>query len=42
MLKFHLHDIILKSDLVSGSVVVRTALPVKGMSLLLGNDLGGT
>ncbi|KAJ8019806.1 hypothetical protein HOLleu_41546 [Holothuria leucospilota] len=38
-----LHKINLKSDLVSGSVIVgvRPTLPVKGVSLLLGNDLAG-
>ncbi|KAJ8018564.1 hypothetical protein HOLleu_43376 [Holothuria leucospilota] len=38
-----LHKIDLKSDLVSGSVIVgvRPTLPVKGVSLLLGNDLAG-
>ncbi|KAJ8025597.1 hypothetical protein HOLleu_33193 [Holothuria leucospilota] len=38
-----LHKINLKSDLVSGSVIVgvRPTLPVKGISLLLGNDLAG-
>ncbi|KAJ8033604.1 Proteoglycan 4 [Holothuria leucospilota] len=38
-----LHKINLKSDLVSGSVIVgvRLTLPVKGVSLLLGNDLAG-
>ena len=42
--RFHnvsLHHINLKSDLVSGQVVVgvRPTLPVEGVSLLLGNDL---
>ncbi|KAJ8038347.1 hypothetical protein HOLleu_15742 [Holothuria leucospilota] len=38
-----LHKTNLKSDLVSGSVIVgvRPTLPVKGVSLLLGNDLAG-
>ena len=38
-----LHKIFLKSDLVSGYVTVgiRPNLPVKGVSLLLGNDLAG-
>ena len=38
-----LHEIDLKSDLVSGrlSVGVRSELPVKGVSMLLGNDLAG-
>ena len=38
-----LHHINLKSDLVSGQVVVgvRPTLPVEGISLLLGNDLAG-
>ncbi|KAJ8049831.1 hypothetical protein HOLleu_02747 [Holothuria leucospilota] len=38
-----LHKINLRSDLVSGSVIVgvRPTLPVKGVSLLLGNDLAG-
>ncbi|KAJ8023244.1 hypothetical protein HOLleu_35604 [Holothuria leucospilota] len=38
-----LHKINLKSDLVSESVIVgvRPTLPVKGISLLLGNDLAG-
>ena len=37
-----LHKVNLVSDLVSGSVVVgtRPTLPIKGVSLLLGNDLG--
>ncbi|XP_062610561.1 uncharacterized protein LOC134272333, partial [Saccostrea cucullata] len=43
LMKVPLHVIDLKSDLVSGSVVVgvRPTLPVKGVSLLLGNDLAG-
>ena len=38
-----LHKIKLKSDLVSGTVVVgvRPELPVKDVSMLLGNDLAG-
>ena len=38
-----LHKVFLKSDLVSGYVTVgiRPDLPVKGVSLLLGNDLAG-
>ena len=38
-----LHRIILKSELVSGPVIVgiMPTLPVKGVSLLLGNDLAG-
>ena len=38
-----LHNINLKSDLISGpvSVGVRPTLPVEGVSLLLGNDLAG-
>ena len=38
-----LHKINMKSDLVSDSVVVgvRPELPVKGVSMLLGNDLAG-
>ena len=38
-----LHQVNLKSDLVSGPVVVglRPKLPVQGISLLLGNDLAG-
>ena len=38
-----LHKVILLSDLVTGSVVVctRPTLPIKGVSLLLGNDLTG-
>ena len=38
-----LHKVNLVSDLVTGSVVVgaRPTLPIKGMSLLLGNDLAG-
>ena len=38
-----LHKINLKSDLVSGTVIVgvRPELPVKGVSMLLGNDLAG-
>uniref|UniRef100_A0A8W8MZ15 Integrase catalytic domain-containing protein n=1 Tax=Magallana gigas TaxID=29159 RepID=A0A8W8MZ15_MAGGI len=41
--KVPLHEIGLRSDLVSGNVVVgvRPTLPVKGVSLLLGNDLAG-
>ena len=43
LVKVPLHTIDLKSDLVSGTVVVgvRPTLPVKGVSLLLGNDLAG-
>ena len=38
-----LHKVNLVSDLVTGSVVVgsRPTLPIKGVSLLLGNDLAG-
>ena len=38
-----LHSLNLKSDLVSGSVIVgvRPSLPVEGVSFLLGNDLAG-
>ena len=38
-----IHKINLVSDLVTGSVVVgtRPTLPIKGVSLLLGNDLAG-
>ena len=38
-----LHRVVLKSDLVSGPVVVGVvpALPMKGVSMLLGNDLAG-
>ena len=38
-----LHKVNLKSDLVSGTVTVgvRPQLPVKGVSMLLGNDLAG-
>jgi hypothetical protein len=38
-----LHTVNLKSDLVSGRVTigVRPELPVKGVSMLLGNDLAG-
>ena len=38
-----LHKVKLVSDLVTGSVVVgtRPTLPIKGVSLLLGNDLAG-
>ena len=38
-----LHSIHLKSDLVSGDVVVglRPTLPIEGVSLILGNDLAG-
>ncbi|XP_071824592.1 uncharacterized protein [Apostichopus japonicus] len=38
-----LHKMNLKSDLVSGTVIVgvRPELPVKGVSMLLGNDLAG-
>ena len=43
LVKFPLHTIDLKSDLVSGTVVVgfRPTLSVKGVSLLFGNDLAG-
>jgi hypothetical protein len=39
----HLHRIYLKSDLITGPVIVdvRPTLPVQGVSLLLGNDLAG-
>ena len=39
-----LHKMNLKSDLVSGTVTIgiRSELPVKGVSMLLGNDLAGT
>ena len=38
-----MHTIYLKSDLVSGTVVVglRPTLPIQGVSLILGNDLAG-
>ena len=38
-----LHKIYLKSDLITGPVIVgvRSTLPVQGVSLLLGNDLAG-
>ena len=38
-----LHKINLKSDLITGTVIVgvRPELPVKGVSMLLGNDLAG-
>ncbi|KAK3098851.1 hypothetical protein FSP39_023736 [Pinctada imbricata] len=38
-----LHEIYLKSDLITGPVIVgvRPTLPVQGVSLLLGNDLAG-
>ena len=38
-----LHSLYLKSDLVTGQVKVglRSSLPIKGVSLLLGNDLAG-
>ena len=38
-----LHKVNLVSDLVTGSVVVgtRPTLPIKGVSLILGNDLAG-
>ena len=38
-----LHRINLKSDLITGTVIVgvRPELPVKGVSMLLGNDLAG-
>ena len=38
-----LHKIHLQSDLVSGAVIVgiKSSLPVKGISMLLGNDLAG-
>ena len=35
------HNVKLKTDLVSGTVVVRPELTVKGVSMLLGNDLAG-
>ena len=39
-----LHNVNLKSDIVSGPVTVgiRPSFPVKGISMLLGNDLAGT
>jgi hypothetical protein len=42
-IKVPLHGIHFNSDLVSGNVVVgvRPTLPVKGVSLLLGNDIAG-
>ena len=41
--KVPLHEINLKSDLVSGPVIVgvRPKLPIEGVSMLLGNDLAG-
>jgi hypothetical protein len=38
-----LHRIFLKSDLITGPVIVgvRPTLPVQGVSLLLGNNLAG-
>ena len=38
-----LHKVFLKSDLISGHVIVgvNPDLPVKGVSLLLGNELAG-
>ena len=38
-----LHSVFLKSDLVTGQVKVglMSSLPIKGISLLLGNDLAG-
>ena len=43
VMRVPLHQIHLQSDLVSGPVVVgvRPSLPVKGVSLILGNDLAG-
>ena len=43
VLRVPLHQIHLQSDLISGPVVVRVRpnLPVKGVSLILGNDLAG-
>ena len=43
VLRMPLHQIHLQSDLISGPVVVgvRPNLPVKGVSLILGNDLAG-
>jgi hypothetical protein len=42
-LEFPLYNVELKSDLISGSVVigVRPSLPVKGVLFLLGNNLSG-
>ena len=39
----HVHRINLKTDLISGTVLVgvKPELPVKGVSMLLGNDLAG-
>lgn len=43
VIKVPLHKIYIKSELVNGPVIVgvRPTLPVKGVSLLLGNDLAG-
>ena len=43
ILSVPLHSVFLKSDLVTGQVKVglRSSLPVKGVSLLLGNDIAG-
>lgn len=43
VLRVPLHQIHLQSDLISGPVVVgvRPSLPVKGVSLILSNDLAG-
>ena len=43
VIKVPLHKIHLKSELVNGPVIVgiRPYLPIKGVSLLLGNDLAG-
>ena len=43
MIRVPLHQIHLQSALISGSVVVgvRPSLPVKGITLILGNDLAG-
>ena len=42
-MNIRLHKVNLVSDLVAGSVVVgiRPTIPIKGVSLLLGNDLAG-
>ena len=44
VIRVPLHQVHLQSDLISGPVVmgVRPSLPVKGVSLILGNDLAGS
>ena len=43
VLEVPLHDVNIKSSLINGNIVIgmRPSLPVKGISLRLGNDLAG-